>query len=127
MDYIHGLLIAEDDLDNGDENDSTNLVPSSTATELTSPAAASNETGPSSAGSSSPSWCKCGVCTFMPQVIENKCCGQQRCVTMHTRFQKLCLDPDVLQLTLHNRGDIQNDQEDNCTRSCRKALQAVCP
>lgn len=119
MDYIHCLLIAEDDLD--DENDATNVAPSSTATELTSPAAASNETGPPSAGSSSPSWCKCGVCTFMPQDIENKCCGQRRCVTMHTRFQKLCLDPDVLQLTIRNRGDIRNDQEDNSTRAFRKA------
>ena len=122
MDYIHGLLIAEDDLD-GDENESTNLVPSSIATELTptATAAASPEPGPSPAGSSSPSWCRCGVCIIMPQEVENKCCGQRRCITMHTRFQKLCLDPDVLQLTIRIRGDIQNDQEDNSTRSFRKA------
>lgn len=102
MDYIHGLLIAEDDID-GDENESTNLAPSSIATELTptATAAASPEPGPSPAGSSSPSWCKCGMCTIMPQEVENKCCGQRRCVTMHTRFQKL---------TIHNRGNIQNDQ-----------------
>lgn len=53
--------------------------------------------------------------------IENKCCGQRRCVTNHTRFQKLCLDPDVLQLAIRNRGDIRNDREDNSTRSFRKA------
>ena len=34
MDYIHGLLIAEDDLDDGDENESKNLASCSTATEL---------------------------------------------------------------------------------------------
>lgn len=120
MDYIHGLLIAEDDLD-GDENESTDLAPSSTATELAPTVAASPEPGPSPAGSSSPPWCKCGVCTIIPQDIENKCCGQRRCVTKHTRFQKLCLDADVLQLTIRNRGDIWNDQEDNSTRSFRKA------
>ena len=57
----------------------------------------------------------------MPQEIENKCCGQRKCVTTHTRFQKLCLDPDVLQLTIRNRGDIRNDREDNSTRSFRNA------
>ena len=99
MDYIHRLLIAEDDLD-GDENESTNLAPSSIATELTrtATAAASPEPGPSPAGSSLPSWCKCGVCTIMPQEVENKCCEQRRRVTMYARFQKLCLDPDVLSL-----------------------------
>lgn len=121
MDYIHGLLIAEDDLD-GDDEESTNLAPSSVAVELTptTTVEGSPEPGPSPAGSS-PSWCKCGVCAIMPQDIENKCCGQRRCVTTHTRFQKLCLDPDVLQLTIRNRGDIRNDQEDNSTRSFRKA------
>ena len=57
----------------------------------------------------------------MPQEIENKCCGQRRFVTRHTRFQKLCLDPDVLQLAVRNCGDIRNDREDISTRSFRKA------
>ena len=75
MDYIHGLLIAVDDLD-GDENESGNLALSSVAAELTPTvtAAASPEPGPSPAGIS-PSWCKCGVCTIMPQDVENKSCG----------------------------------------------------
>ena len=119
MDYIQGLLIAEDDLDEDDE-DEGDVAPSSTGTEQTPTAATSPEQCPSSPGTSVPPWCKCGVCTFMPQDIENKCCGQRRCVTTHTRFQKLCLDQDVLQLTIRNRGDIRNDQEDNSTRSCRK-------
>ena len=117
MDYIQGLLIAENDHD----EDESNVASSSTGMEQTPTAAASPEQGPSSPGSSGPSWCKCGVCTLMPQDIENKCCGQRRCVTTHTRFQKLCLDPDVLQLAIRNRGDIRNDQEDNSTRSFRKA------
>ena len=29
--------------------------------------------------------------------------GQQMCVTTHSRFSKLCLDPDVLQLAIRNR------------------------
>ena len=51
MDYIHGLLTAEDDLD-GDENESANLALSSVAAELTptATAAASPEPGPSPAG-----------------------------------------------------------------------------
>ena len=57
----------------------------------------------------------------MPQEIENKCCGQRGCVTNHTRFQKLCLDPDVLQLAIRNRGDLRNDMDDNSTRFLRKA------
>ena len=118
MDYIEGLMIAEDDLD--DETESTpNIVLSSSEEQTLT--VASPEPGPSSRGTSGPTWCKCGVCVLMPQDIENKCCGQRRCVTSHTRFQKLCLDPDVLQLTIRNRGDIRNDAADNSTRSFRKA------
>ena len=52
----------------------------------------------------------------MPQEVENKCCGQQRCMSTHTRFAKLCLDPDVLQLNMINEGNVPNDKEDNSTR-----------
>ena len=45
-------------------------------------------------------------------------CGVQNYAS---RFRKLSLDLKVLQLTIHNRGDIRNDQEDNSTRSFRKA------
>jgi len=100
IDYIHGLLIAEDDLDS-DENESTNLALFSTSTELTLTAAANPEPGPSHAG------------TRMVQV-----CSVQNYAS---RFRKLCLDLEVLQLTSHNRGDIRNDQDDNSTRSFRKA------
>ena len=58
---------------------------------------------------------------MMPQEIENKCRGQRRFVTRHTRLQKLCLDPDVLHLAVRNCGNIRNDREDNRTRSFRKA------
>ena len=66
IDYIHGLLIAEDDLDS-DENESTNLALFSTSTELTLTAAANPQPGPSHAGTSLPSWCKFAVCKIMPQ------------------------------------------------------------
>ena len=77
------------------------------------------EPGPSP-GTNLP-WCKCGICQVMPQEIGNKCCGKRGCVTNHTRFQKLCLDPDAFQLAIRNRGNIQNDRDDNSTRSFRKA------
>ena len=119
MDYIHGLLIAEDDLDADDEV--TSNVEIESQSDQTPVSASSPESGPSSGPSSALPWCKCGVCVVMPQEIENKCCGQRRCVTSHTRFQKLCLDPDVLQLAVRNRADIRNDPDDNSTRSFRKA------
>ena len=37
------------------------------------------------------------------------------------KFAKLCLDPDVLELCVRNRADIRNDQQDNSTRSFKKA------
>ena len=102
MNYIQGLLIMEEDLDDNDSD----LASSFTGMEQTPTAAASPKQGPSPPGTSVPSWCKC--------------CEQQRCVTIRNRFQKLSLDPDVLQLTIHIRGDIRNEQEDNSTRSFRK-------
>jgi len=122
MDYIHGLLIMEDDLDMDDEGPSGSAVSHGTppSAEQTSVEVSNPEPG-SFGGTTSIPWCKCGVCQIMPQEVENKCCGQRRCVTTHTRFTKLCLDPDVLQLAIRNRGDIRNDREDNSTRSFRKA------
>ena len=85
MDYIHGLLIAEDDLNDveNEEEEATAAV----LTDQTPISAASHEVGPS-AGPSIP-WCKRRVCQIMPQEIENKCCGQWKCMTTHTRFHKL--------------------------------------
>lgn len=45
---------------------------------------------------------------------------------MHTRFSKLCLDPDILQLAIRNKGDIRNDRDDNSTHSFRKAAYHQC-
>ena len=57
----------------------------------------------------------------MPQEIENKCCGMKKCITYSSRFTKLCLDTDVLELCKRNTSDIRNDREDNSTRALRKA------
>jgi hypothetical protein len=57
----------------------------------------------------------------MPQEVENKCCKLKKCITLTSRFTKLCLDPDVLELCIRNRADIRNDHEDNSTRAFRKA------
>ena len=118
MDHIQTLLIMEDDLDEDTES-TPDMASASPITVQTSVEGSDPEPG-SSSGTSLP-WCKCGICQVMPQEIENKCCGQRRCVTNHTRFQKLCLDPDVLQLAIRNRGDIRNDREDNSTQPFRKA------
>lgn len=67
-----------------------------------------------------PDWCKCGQCRTMPQEIENKCCNQRSCVSLCRRFQKLCLDPEYLQLSIRNTNDIRNDRDDNSSRAFRK-------
>ena len=66
-------------------------------------------------------WCVCGMCRPMPQAVENKCCGLEICITTTSRFAKLCLDRDVLELCIRNTRDIRNDREDNSPRSFRKA------
>ena len=125
MDYIDSLLIMEDDLDD-DENlhqfghsstDHPNEENQSTEPDL------SQEAGPSqeSASSKVPDWCVCGQCQAMPQETENKCCGMKKCITYSSRFTKLCLDTDVLELCIRNTSDIRNDREDNSTRALRKA------
>ena len=123
MDFINGLLIMEDDLDDDDNADnSTGDTPTPSASQDTS--VSGPEPDPQTPDGSAPPpppWCKCSKCRIMLQDIENKCCGQRRCVTTHARFAKLCLDPDVLQLAVQNRGDIRNDREDNSTRSFRKS------
>lgn len=60
-------------------------------------------------------------CQLLSQEIENKW-RQRGCATIHTRFQKMCLDSDVLQLGIRNCGDIRNDRKQkNSTRAFRKA------
>ena len=68
-----------------------------------------------------PDWCVCGRCRPMPQEVENKCCKLKNCITLSSRFTKLCLDPDVVELCIRNTGDIRNDREDNSSRAFRKA------
>lgn len=119
MDFIHTLLIMEDDLDEEgieqQENMETTALPSAESTEVES-------ADPSpSGGAPLISWCVCGLCRPMPQAIENKCCQQRKCITTTARFAKLCLDSDVLELCIRNMSDIRNDREDNSTRAFRKA------
>ena len=119
MNYIHSLLIMEDDLLDDDSDTTLCIAPVVPTAEQPSLGGSDPEPGPSP--DTNLPWCKCGICQVMPQEIENKCCGKRGCVTNRTRFQKLCLDPDALQLAIRNRGDIQNDRDDNSTRSFRKA------
>lgn len=146
MDYIHTLLIMEDDLDKETDSFSSQNIPAVLAerSELqtdidphqtiqalpqmesvpTQPEPTQPETElPNSRNTqnSAIDWCVCGHCHPMPQTIENKCCKQKNCITLTTRFSKLCLDVDVLELCLRNTREIRNDREDNSTRSFRKA------
>ena len=126
MDYIHGLLIMEGE-DSDKESEYSDVCRETLVSEAVdsdqSPGAAGIPPGtePLPGPSTSTPWCKCGVCIPMAQQIENKCCGQRRCVTSFARFSKLCIDPDVLKLCKRNRADIRNDPDNNSTRAFRKA------
>lgn len=117
MDHIHVLLLMEDDLDDVQQDSSHSDNYSDNSLDVDG----QNPHPPPVEQASKIPWCKCGLCKIMPQEIENKCCGHKKCVTKHSRFFKLCLDPDVLQLAIRNSGDIRNDREDNSTRAFRKA------
>ena len=121
MDYIHTLLIMEDDLDEKPESQNV-LFLESNATDSNVPtstsASISPEPGPS-VGQPAVDWCICRNCRPMPQAIENKCCRLTNCISNTARFVKLCLDQDVLELCVRNTTDICNDKEDSSTRSFR--------
>jgi hypothetical protein len=65
-------------------------------------------------------WCRCNDCIAMPTASESKCCSEDRrvqakmraihseaaCITRTERFSTLCLDRDVLELTLMTIHDI---------------------
>lgn len=131
MDYIDSLLIMEDDLD---ENKDLGELGHTTAENINDKTL--TDSGPTTQESGNPQnpdleddpmvggvvdCCVCGRCRPMPQEIENKCCNLKKCITLSSRFTKLCLDPDVLELCIRNTSDIRNDREDNSTRAFRKA------
>ena len=129
MDYIETLLIMEDDLD---EDENFGEFGQASTEQPTGSALADSETkneGPvpsdthnpdqidDSASGSVPDWCVCGRCHPMTQDVENKCCKLKKGITLSSRFTKLCLDPDVIELCIRNTGDIRNDREDNSSPS----------
>ena len=69
----------EDDLDEGHEEDESDVTPTpSTSTDLAySSNAGTPDPAPSPSNNAIP-WCKCGVCQIMPQEVENKGCGLQK-------------------------------------------------
>ena len=81
MDYTHGLLIMEDDLDEeiGSNEESVSPTPGTLTEEqraCTSDAVTSDP-GPAHSNTSVLPWCKCGVCQIMPRrsktsVVHNK-------------------------------------------------------
>ncbi|XP_028416756.1 uncharacterized protein LOC114540966 [Dendronephthya gigantea] len=121
MDYIHSLLLMEDDLDEaGDESQFWHGTSTQDPEAQDQPNKPPTQ-DPEHFGTNKPDWCNCGRCQPMPQEVENKCCKLKKCITLSSRFTKLCLDPDVLELCIRNTGDIRNDREDNSTRAFRKA------
>jgi len=122
MDYIDTLLIMEDDLDEDQEDLGEFGESSAMGNDSNQPEQELfGEPTDESTNNSTPDWCVCGRCRPMPQEVENKCCKLKKCITLTSRFAKLCLDPDVLELCIRNRADIRNDHEDNSTRAFRKA------
>lgn len=82
MDYIHSLLIKEDDLENPDNTGGTNfnqMAASGSASRITDPG--SSDHGPSPRRSYTRMVCACDLCRLMPQEIESKCCKQKSCTT----------------------------------------------
>ena len=74
IDYIHGLIVAEDDLDS-DENESTNLALYSTSTELTLTAAANPEPGPSHTCTSRGASLRCAkLCLKISETLSRSRC-----------------------------------------------------
>lgn len=74
MDYIHSLLIMEDNLLDDDTDTTLCIAPAVPTAEQPSLGGSDPEPGPSP-GTNLP-WCKCGICKVMPQEMENKCCGK---------------------------------------------------
>ena len=65
MNYIHSLLIMEDDLLDDDTDTTLCIAPAVPTAEQPSLGASDPEPGPSP-GTNLP-WCKCGICQVMPQ------------------------------------------------------------
>ena len=114
MDFVQSLLLMEDEVQDGGES----AGPSHHSGNLS---IASDSQSQPPYSEPSPPWCKCGRCNEMPRSIENKCCKCKKCVTSQRRFQKICLDPEVLELCIKNRADIRNDSDNYSTSAFRKA------
>ena len=128
MDYIDTLLIMEDHLDDDSNGENLHNFGESSGIETLQTAQCDVTESQSNVDQTQgppfgtfPEQCKCGKCQPMPQEIENKCCKQKTCITNSSRFFKLCLYPDVLELCIRSTSDIPNDREDNSTRAFRKA------
>ena len=67
MDYIHSLLIMEDDLLDDDTDTALCIAPAFPTAEQPPLGGSDPEPGPSP-GTNLP-WCKCGICQVMPQEI----------------------------------------------------------
>ena len=136
MDYIHTLLLMEDDLDEDDDvmGEFWDVAGESTSSDQQLRQQCSQEPTPNppdqpdlqnSPPIDVPDLCVCGNCRLMPHEVKNKCCLQKKCITLLSRLTKLCLHPDILELCIRNtsdiRNDLQNDQKDNRARAFRKA------
>ena len=57
----------------------------------------------------------------MPTLIENKCYKRKNCVTKYDKFQKYCLDRDILVMNIKSRADVRAEEWNFETNELRKA------
>ena len=122
LDYIDSLLIMEDDLNNNNNEDDI-AEAYSPAAEASIAITPPTQPIPLQRQGPRPEWCICGNCCNMPLEVEKVCCTRKKKLwrKKKTRFKKLCLDPDYLELSIKSSAHIRNDRQNNSTRSFRKA------
>ena len=63
-------------------------------------------------------WC---VCVKMPTDDENKCCGRRICITSNKKFDKICLDRDILEVSIKYQADYRAEEITFHNNNFRKA------
>lgn len=75
---------------------------------------------------SSPSFCVCRKCQLMPSAVENRCCGNNDCLTTAPEFRLLCLQPFILVLFMRFRRELLMDEGDNILANDHFRFSAYC-
>ena len=54
-------------------------------------------------------WCKCSKCRHMEKAEERVCCKNRPCTTTTEVFHDICLNRNVLAVSILNRNDYMGD------------------